>query len=317
MEKDMAAVAKEIQCSFTALPPELLALIPGRHGHARDVCSFLATSRACRACKADVYEEAAKQRYPAALLQRGMHRDYTYFGGGSYRMLLENDAAAVGVWAVEISGAASLWRDNGLPRAGQQHAFYEARLQMVAWSLKEPHLVHVLIDAVGERDLRAAHSTTLVIESGQKFTPLRFRYKNGASASRCRQICALSYDAAVLSKPASLVHFIYGNDGEHYTAPLAIRLPDAAQLPPGAALPRAFFNDERVELAGMSDHRGTQQRPVRRMRRLGLVPRDLLEAYDACARGPDAWLELVAARLYARLDSFAPLVDEGFGDLGS
>ena len=93
---------------------------------------------------------------------------------------------------------------------------------MVAWSLKEPNLVHVLIDAVGERDLPAAHLAALIILDGPrpelvaleaqrgstKFKPLRVRYKRGAGPGHRRQICVLSFEAALLSTPGTTAHTV-------------------------------------------------------------------------------------------------------------
>merc|ERR1711971_123161 len=127
---------------------------------------------------------------------------------GSWRELLVDHNARGGMWCLEV-GAVCNWRYNN-----DSGAFYQNRLQKLAFS-RDTDTVLMLLDAYGERDLRAACRTNIVREhngNSSTISPSSSEYRIKGSG---HHLCVLRFPLDAFKPCATTVnlYFVY-NGGD-------------------------------------------------------------------------------------------------------
>lgn len=195
---------------LTSLPRELLSLVVCVAG----APSFTVVGGTCQALRdvAEVESEAhARALYSAETLEIG-RKCYA-----SWRLLVERHNAEGGVWVLPLCRICS-WKHNGI-YGGRYYKAWVPKLVLCELT----HTVQIVVEALGERDLRPAHLTTLLrvtVAGGVRgqclvtqiapIQPTGHKYlKNGPG----HKICVLDFPSSLLTSPVDAsLHFVYAGD---------------------------------------------------------------------------------------------------------
>lgn len=222
---------------------DLLSLIIGRLGlpssaHAAAACSTLRT-----AATSEVAAEMMAREIYGALVDRSAYP--------SWLALLRDDNAAGGAWCLPVR-VQSDWRFNMPTR------YYTNRLAALWYEpgerapdgTRSGAVLHALIDAYGEADLRPTHSSVLLLEpkAAQESRSLHdhrrgppitiFRASNYTYHTRepGHHLCSLFFDAAKLERagwaPGATLHFNFNGcnnmQGTDYPVVRVLTVPEDA-----------------------------------------------------------------------------------------
>eukprot|EP00929_Paragymnodinium_shiwhaense_P113075 TRINITY_DN81341_c0_g1_i1.p1 TRINITY_DN81341_c0_g1~~TRINITY_DN81341_c0_g1_i1.p1 ORF type:complete len:284 (+),score=27.13 TRINITY_DN81341_c0_g1_i1:64-915(+) len=239
---------------------------------------------ACSSWKAVAMSESTSQ----ALAEARYGVDAAAHGKQSYptwRHLLVDDNGCGGFWVLDISSTAG-WKYNS------PACFYINGVRWIGLQrLREggARLV-VLVDALGERDLRNAHETTLIVRYGSddetvSKAAVAHTY---ISRTRCRHVCALEYEVSEDLARATELHWVYNGDmgrglaGSDYRAGCILRSTGSSPMLQmlercATALPQGC-EARRFQLAPITYH-GLEQAATLELLSSWQVPPDIMQKY--------------------------------------
>jgi hypothetical protein len=192
---------------LTGLPPELLSLVVRAAG----APSFTAVGGTCQALRglSEVESEAhARALYSADTLVIG-RKCYS-----SWRCLVQQHNAEGGMWVLPLFRICA-WKHNGM-YGGRYYKAWVPKLVLCELT----KTVQIVVEALGERDLRPAHLTTLLrvtvagcVRGRSKVTQIKPTGHNYLKDGCGHKICALSFPASLLTSPVDAsLHFVYAGD---------------------------------------------------------------------------------------------------------
>eukprot|EP00929_Paragymnodinium_shiwhaense_P093146 TRINITY_DN53247_c0_g1_i1.p1 TRINITY_DN53247_c0_g1~~TRINITY_DN53247_c0_g1_i1.p1 ORF type:complete len:333 (-),score=15.28 TRINITY_DN53247_c0_g1_i1:250-1110(-) len=229
--------------------------------HALGLVELGHVAAVCSSWKAVAMSEALLQAFSEARygVAAAAHGRQSY---PTWRQLLIDDNACGGFWAMDIDSTAGWQYNNGVVHY----------INCVRWlGLKRPVggdlRIVVLVDALGEDDLREAHETTLIVRYSDddddddamihSLDPTNYCY---LSQTDSRHVCLLEFEFADLEH-ATEVHWVYNGDwgsgleGTDYNAGFILRREVEPALP-------ATFRKSGLELPQGCQARRFQRTPI-------------------------------------------------------